>query len=306
MDLSTEYLGIKLPHPFIAGAGPMADTVSGAKQLEDGGAAALVTRSLFDEQVTEISPAAGSEEGGAGQRTSDQFLERLRKIKEAVDIPVFASYNGYDLHGIAESIERVGADAIELNLYYVPVDPTLSSADIEEWGLEAVSELNQTIKIPVAVKLSPFYTSLANFVLKLENTGARGLVLFNRFFEGDIDVEKSEILPSLQLSDSRELLLRLRWLSILSTGISTISLAVTGGVHSAVDAVKALMCGASAIQVVSALLKHGPDHMTAMHKDLRSWMEEAGYDSLRGLRGSVEAFHSRSDYMRLLQTWKWG
>jgi dihydroorotate dehydrogenase (fumarate) len=310
MDLSTNYLGFELPHPFIAGAGPLADTVETAKRLEDAGAAAIVMRSLFEEQL---------DAKAAVTRTSamkpeeyimppDKYLEQLRKIKAAVAIPVIVSLNGHTpgewLH-FARNLEQAGANAIELNLFDVANDAAAPAASVEQRAIEMVREIRKDVKIPLAVKLSPFYTSLANFAQALEGAGANGMVLFNRFFEADIDVEKLEIVAQRQLSDSRELLLRLRWLAILSSSLRSAKLAVTGGVHSAVDAIKAIMCGAAAIQMVSALLKQGPEHLSKVRESMIKWMEEKGYESLEQLHGPMNTLRTRSNYIRLLQTWQW-
>jgi dihydroorotate dehydrogenase (fumarate) len=310
MDLSTNYLGFELPHPFIAGAGPLADTVETAKRLEDAGAAAIVMRSLFEEQL---------DAKAAVTRTSamkpeeyimppDKYLEQLRKIKAAVAIPVIVSLNGHTpgewLH-FARNLEQAGANAIELNLFDVANDAAAPAASVEQRAIEMVREIRKDVKIPLAVKLSPFYTSLANFAQALEEAGANGMVLFNRFFEADIDVEKLEIVAQRQLSDSRELLLRLRWLAILSSSLRSAKLAVTGGVHSAVDAIKAIMCGAAAIQMVSALLKQGPEHLSKVRESMIKWMEEKGYESLEQLHGPMNTLRTRSNYIRLLQTWQW-
>jgi dihydroorotate dehydrogenase (fumarate) len=310
MDLSTNYLGFKLPHPFIAGAGPLADTVESAKRLEDAGAAAIIMRSLFEEQL---------DAKAAAMRTSamkpedyvmspDKYLEQLRKIKAAVGIPVMVSFNGHApgewLH-FTQDLEQAGAQAIELNLFDVANDAAAPAASIEQRAIEMVREIRKTVKIPLAVKLSPFYTSLANFAQALEEAGANGMVLFNRFFEADIDVEKLEIVPQRQLSDSRELLLRLRWLAILSSSLHSAKLAVTGGVHSAVDAIKTVMCGAAAIQMVSALLKQGPEHLSKVRESMVKWMEEKGYESLAQLHGPMNTLRTRANYIRLLQTWQW-
>lgn len=310
MDLSTNYLGFKLPHPFIAGAGPLADTVESAKRLEDAGAAAIVMRSLFDEQFD--AKAAGTRTAAMKPEEyvmrPDKYLEQLRKSKAAIGIPVFVSLNGYapgEWLNFARDLEQAGAGGIELNLFDVANDVAASAASIELRAVEMVRELRKSVKIPLAVKLSPVYTSLANFARALEEAGADGMVLFNRFFEADIDVEKLEIVLQRQLSDSRELLLRLRWLAILSGSLHTAKLAVTGGVHSAVDAIKTVMCGAVAIQMVSALLKQGPEHLSKVRESMVKWMERKGYESLAQLHGPMNTLRTRANYIRLLQTWQW-
>jgi dihydroorotate dehydrogenase (fumarate) len=310
MDLSTSYLGFKLPHPFIAGAGPLADTVESAKRVEDAGAAAIVMRSLFQEQIDAKATVSHPsfmepEEYVMGP---DEYLVQLRKIKEQVNLPVFVSLNGHtpgEWLNYAVALEQAGADVLELSLFDVPTDVEAPAAVIEQRAVEMVQGIRKGVKIPLAVKLSPFYTSLAHFARSLEEAGANGMVLFHRYFEADIDVEKLEIQANRQLSDSRELLLRLRWLAILSSSLRSATLAVTGGVHSAVDAIKAVMCGASAIQMVSALLKHGPEHLSKVRQDMVKWMEEKGYESLAQLHSPMNTLRTRANYIRLLQTWQW-
>jgi dihydroorotate dehydrogenase (fumarate) len=311
MDLSTKYLGLKLSHPFIAGAGPLPDTLDGAKRLEDAGAAAIVMRSLFEEQFeAHVNPIPRSSESPSETFVmgTNQYLEQLRKIKESLNIPIFASLNGHapgkwlDHAGL---IEQTSADALELNVYQVAPNVGESAASIEQNVIEMVREIKKAVKIPLAVKLSPFYTSLANLAHNIEKAGANGIVLFNRFFDVDIDVEKGEIYTHRQLSESKELLLRLRWLAILSDSLDSTTLAVTGGVHSAMDAIKTIICGASAIQMVSALLKHGAEHLSTVHQEMIRWMQEKGYESLEQVHSSMNIIHTRADYIQLLQTWKW-
>ena len=330
MDLSTTYLGLELPHPFISGAGPLADNVDSAKRVEDGGAAAIVMRSLFEEQLHEEQLATHSSTethaDSFGEALSyfpdpddfvigpDEYLEQLRRIKEAVDIPVFASLNGYTLGGWLDSaaaLEQAGADALELNLYYIATDGTESGAVIQERARAMVREVKKICRIPVSVKLSPFYSSLANFALSLEEAGADGMVLFNRFFEPDIDIEELEIVLDLELSRPRDLLLRLRWLGILSGSLKSATLAVTGGVHTSTDAIKAVMAGASAVQMVSALLKRGPGYISTVRQEMAEWMEEKEYESFESMRGSMNILRcprpqdlARANYMRILRTWE--
>ncbi|MHC5109088.1 MAG: dihydroorotate dehydrogenase-like protein [Planctomycetota bacterium] len=329
MDLSTTYLGLKLPHPFISGAGPFADTVSNAKRVEDGGAAAIVMRSLFEEQLhdeqlaTHTSTDAHAHSSGEALTYfpepdefvmgPDEYLEQIRSTKQALDIPVIASLNGYTLGGwldYAKAIQQAGADAVELNLYYVATDRAESAADIEQRNLAMVKEVSHAVTIPVAIKLSPFYTALAHFARSLEDAGAAGLVLFNRFYEPNIDIEELEILMDLEFSDSKELLLRLRWLGILSAQLDSSTLAVSGGVHTAVDAVKAVMAGASAVQMVSALLRRGPNYISTVLLEMSAWMEVKEYASLESMRGSMNMNRcpdpqdlARGNYMRVLRTW---
>jgi dihydroorotate dehydrogenase (fumarate) len=330
MDLTTRYLGLELEHPFVVGASPLTESADAARAAEDAGASAIVMRSIFEEQITRevmaTYDATQTPLESFGEALSylpepddfdlgpDTYLGHVRKIKEAVSIPVSASLNGITPGGwlqYALAIEEAGADALELNLYDVVLDPDVPAAEIEDRAVEVVRSVCDSVSIPVAVKLSPFYTSMANFGWRLYAAGASGLVLFNRFFEPDIDLEELELTSHLVLSSSAELLLRVRWLSVLSAHLSDCSFAVSGGVHTATDAVKALMAGAHTIQTVSALLQNGPDRLSAIRDGVIDWMVENEYDSLDQLRGSMNAHRApnpevleRSNYMHLLQTWK--
>jgi dihydroorotate dehydrogenase (fumarate) len=329
MDLSTTYLGFQLPHPFMAGAGPMADTVESVKRLEDAGAAAITMRSLFEEQIASeqlatsrsmdtpansfaeaLSYFPSPEEFVLGP---DEYLEQIRKNKAAVDIPVIASLNGTTLGGwldYANLMQQAGADALELNVYYLATDPDETGAALERRTVEMVGAVKKAVSIPVAVKVSPYYSSMANVAKHLDACSADGLVLFNRFYQPDIDVEELQVVSDLNLSNSGALLLRLRWLAILSGRIRA-SLAVTGGVHTALDAIKAVMCGANAVQMVSALLKNGPQHLAKVRNEVSKWLEEHEYESLRQMQGSMslqkcpdpKAFE-RANYMHILQSWQ--
>ena len=330
MDTKTTYLGLELPHPFIAGASPLADTVESAMRVEDAGLAAIVMRSLFEEQIDTESLAMNRAidshaESYAEARSyfveplefvvgPDEYLEQVRRIKDAVRIPVIASLNGYSPGGwldYAMKIEAAGADALELNVYYVPTEERESGEEIETRTVAMVTDMKRALRIPIAVKLSPFYTALPSFARKLEAAGADGLVLFNRLFESDIDIEELAVISKMHLSTSSELLLRLRWLAILSGRLHTASLAVTGGIHTSVDAIKAVMAGASAIQTVAALLKNGPRYIQTVRSEMGSWMEEKGYESIDQMRGSMNILRSpnpreyaRGNYMKILQTWE--
>lgn len=329
MDLSTCYLGLKLPHPFIVGAGPMADSLDSARQVEDAGAAALVMRSLFEEQLdleamatfhaTENHAEAHNEaqsyfaEPRGFVMGPDEYLERLRRLKEALSIPVVASLNGVTLGGwtrFATVLQEAGADALELNIYHVVTDRSESAGTVEDHAVEVVRELRSRLHIPLAVKLSPFYTALPHLADRLRKAGADGLVLFNRFFETDVDVEELELQSQLLLSHPRELLLRLRWLGILSSQAGAPDLAVSGGVHAAQDAIKAVMCGASAVQMVSVLLREGARKLHRIRQEMEEWMEERHYSSLHQMKGSMNLEHcpdpsalARANYFRMLQTW---
>lgn len=328
MDLSTSYLGFKLPHPFIAGASPLADKIDSIRQLEDAGASAVVMRSLFEEQIiaeelatnrSMESPAESFAEALSYFPSPEEFvlgpqeyLEHLRKAKEAVNIPIIGSLNGSTPGGWldhAELIEQAGADALELNIYYLATDPDESGAIMVQRTVEMVAEVKEGLSIPVAVKLSPYYGSVANVAKLLVEAGADGLVVFNRFYQPDIDIENLEAVSTLSLSTEDELLLRLRWLAILSGRIHA-DLAVTGGVHTTEGAIKAIMCGARAVQLVSCLLMNGPAQLTRLRVGVADWLEEHEYDSLAQMLGSMsllktpnpEAFE-RANYMQILQSW---
>jgi dihydroorotate dehydrogenase (fumarate) len=330
IDLSIRYLGLDLPHPFIAGASPIADTLESARRAEDGGAAAIVLRSLFEEQLVVESlsthRAVESHMNSFAEALDylpspddfvlgpDEYLTHLAKLSEALSIPVIASLNGCTPGGwleYAKLLEGAGAAAIELNLYQVPLDPDVSSAELEERAIAMVSDVRSSVEIALAVKLSPFYTSLPNFATRLHEAGAEALILFNRFFESDIDPEELSVVHRMELSNSRELLLRLRWLAILSSRVPGPSLAVTGGVHTAADAIKAILCGATGVQIVSEILRHGSHRFGEIRAELANWMEEKEYRSLDEMRGSMNLercpdprAYTRANYLRLLRTWE--
>jgi dihydroorotate dehydrogenase (fumarate) len=329
MDLSTTYLGMTLPHPLVAGASPLADDLDGVRRLEDAGAAAIVLRSLFEEQITReqmseyenIDIHADSFAEAASYFPSPdafalgpfEYLNHLRRAKEAVGIPVIASLNGATPGGwieYARLMADAGADALELNLYRLATDPGTTGADIERQAVETVREVKQAVTVPVSVKLSPFYTAFAHVARELDLAGADGLVIFNRFYQPDIDAEELTAVRMLHLSDSSELLLRLHWIAILSGRIRA-SLAVTGGVHTALDVVKATMAGAHVTQMVSALLRHGPGHLRSVLNDLAAWMQEHEWDSLARMRGNMSFFkvpdpdaYERANYMLMLRSWR--
>jgi dihydroorotate dehydrogenase (fumarate) len=327
MDLTTTYLSHSLAHPFVPGAGPLADDLDQVRRLEDAGAPLITMSSLFEEEINREQVALfhhteSHAESFAEARSffprldvrvgSDQYLDRLRRIKAAVGVPVVASLNGATLGGWLEHgrlLEQAGADAIELNVYLLGADPRMSAQALEARTLEMVRVVKQTVTIPVAVKLSPYYSSFAHLAAELEQAGADALVLFNRFFQPDIDVERLEVERSLHLSTSAELPLRLRWLAILSAQRS-IPLAVTGGVHEPIDAMKALMAGARVVQLTSALLQRGPGYLATLRTDFIRELERLEYASLAQLRGSMNlaacpdpgAFE-RANYMTILRGW---
>ena len=329
MDLSTTYLGLTLSHPIVAGASPLSDELDGVRRLEDAGAAAIVLRSLFEEQITreQLTEYENLERHGESSAEAAsyfpsphsfalgpfQYLEHLRRVKDAVRVPVMASLNGATPGGwidYARLMEQAGADALELNLYRIATSPDTTSEDIEQQAIEIVQAVKRTVTIPVAVKLSPFYTAFAHLARELDQVGADGLVLFNRFYQPDIDAEELAATRTLHLSDSSELRLRLHWLAILSGRIRA-SLAATGGVHAAVDVVKATMAGAHVTQMVSALLMHGPGHLRTVLNDLGAWLEEHEWPSLTGMRGNLSLTkvpdadaYERANYMLMLQGWR--
>jgi dihydroorotate dehydrogenase (fumarate) len=329
IDLSTTYLGFKLPHPLMAGASPLSADLDGARRLEDAGAAAIVLPSLFEEQI-EADEAGAAHHMLAHEQSHAEalsyfplaedyamgparYLEHVRAVSEAVQVPVIGSLNGTTAEGwlrYARLIQDAGADALELNLYHVATDPDESGAAVEQRLLDVVRMVRTHVSIPVAVKLSPFFSSVANLAQHMDAVGAEGLVLFNRFYQPDIDPVALSAVPQLHLSDSSELLLRLRWLAILSGRVKA-SLAATGGVHTAVDALKAVMAGAHAVQLVAALLTHGPAHLGRVRGDMARWLDEHEYLSLAQACGSMSLLRSpdpeafeRGNYMKILQTWR--
>ncbi|MEZ4653396.1 MAG: dihydroorotate dehydrogenase-like protein [Candidatus Eisenbacteria bacterium] len=287
MNLSTQYLGFTLANPIVCGASPLVDNADTVKRLVDAGVSAFVLHSLFEEDI-EKEVAAHDQIAAYGESFAEalsffpeidpshtgprQYLSLVQRVKRAVPVPVIASLNGSSVGGwtgYAKEIEAAGADALELNLYFLPTDTTENAQEIEERCLDIVAAVRQSIEIPLAVKLSPFFSAFAHFAKRLEQAGANGLVLFNRFYQPDIDVETLQVVPNLHLSTSEELRLRLRWLAVLS-GQLGISLAATGGAHNALDVIKAVMAGADAVQMVSALLRHGPDHVRTVLGELRA------------------------------------
>jgi dihydroorotate dehydrogenase (fumarate) len=311
------------------GASPLADDLDTVRRLEDAGAAAIVMRSLFEEQIAleEVATFAVTEAHGHshGEARSyfpgpdafalgpDEYLEQLHRIKKIVGVPVIASLNGVTPGGwlrYARLMEEAGADALELNVYTLATDATEDARTLEERTIEMVRAVRSGVHVPLAVKLSPFYTSFANFAHRLDEAGPAGLVLFNRFWQPGIDVEELEVRRELHLSDSSELPLRLRWLAILSGNVRA-TLAVTGGVHTVLDVIQAVMAGAHAVQIVSALLHHGPEHLAVLRRELEQWLEVHEYGSLREMRGNMSMrscpdpqAYERANYMLVLQSWK--
>ncbi|HMD60920.1 MAG TPA: dihydroorotate dehydrogenase-like protein [Opitutaceae bacterium] len=329
MDLSTSYLGLKLVSPLVVGASPLADDIHTARQIQDAGAGAVVMRSLFEEQIylEELSHAprpsflstVGDPERSVFpalaeyQLNPEQYIRQIADLKAALTIPVIASLNGCRPGGwidYASRFQNAGADAIELNLYQLSTDPGTSALDVEAEMLEAVQMVRGSVRIPVAVKLQPFFTSLPHFAQKLGRARVDGIVLFNRFYQADIDVSEQLAETRLRLSDPAELLLRLRWLAILTPQLRC-SFALSGGVHDGGDALKAILAGAHAVQLVSVLLRHGPRFLATLIESMRKWMGERGYESVSDFRGSMSldrcldaASHERGSYQRILQNWR--
>lgn len=325
MNLATTYLGMRLPHPLIVGAGPLTDDLDTARELEDGGAAAVVLRSMSEEEITgeqmELFFNTESHNESFAEATSfepdpesafgpDEYLEHLRRVKEAVGIPVIASLNGSSAGGwtsYSRLLEQAGADALELHLYHAASDASLSAAEVEQQMIQIVRDVKGKSRIPVAVKLSSFFTAFGNFAAQLDAAGADGLVLFTRFHRVDIDVLELEVTRSMTPSDSSDLQLRLRGIAALAGRVKA-SLAATGGVHTALDVVKATMAGAHVMQMVSALLRNGPRHLRAVRSELEAWMEEHEWDSLDQMRGNMSfgripdpAAYERANFRMMLR-----
>ncbi len=329
MDLSTTYLGLTLKNPIVPSASPLSQRVEDIRKLEDAGAAAVVMFSVFEEQLHHDAEAldhlmtAGTEsfaealsyfpETGSYQVGPDQYLELIQKAVKAVQIPVIGSLNGMSNEGwidYAKQIEQAGAHAIELNTYYVATDPNLTSSDVETLYLDVVRAVKAAVKIPVAVKLSPFFSSMANMARRLDQAGADGLVLFNRFYQPDFDLNEMEVLSDLKLSTPYEMRLPLRWIAILHGQLQA-SLAATTGVHSGLDAVKCILAGADAVQVCSAMLKGGIGQLRTIVKELESWMTEKEYASVAQMKGAMSqksvanpAAFERANYIRILEDYK--
>jgi dihydroorotate dehydrogenase (fumarate) len=325
-DLSTTYLGLKLRSPLVVSASPLSRDLDGIRRLEEAGASAVVLYSLFEEQLRQEEVdlnyhlTAGTEsfaesltyfpQASEFHTGPEGYLKHIRKAKAAVKIPVIASLNGSTLGGwtkFAAEIERAGADAIECNVYHIPTDPTVSAAHIEQTYLDILQAVKATVTIPVAIKLSPFFSNLSNMAHRLDEAGADALVLFNRFYQPDIDLEELEIRPNVLLSTPQALRLPLTWIGILHGRVKA-SLAATGGVHAAEDAVKLLMVGANVTMMCSSLMRHGIDHLRHVERELRDWMEAHEYESVAQMQGSMSQIKcsdpgafERAQYMRAVK-----
>lgn len=329
MDMSTNYMGFDLPHPLIPGASPMANDIDTVRRLEDAGAPMIIMPSIFEEQLVQEeiyvdwALTQGDENSGeaSGYLTTpynfrlgpDAYLKQLQKIKSVVRVPVIASLNGRTLGGwtsYAKQLQQAGADGIELNLYDLALTAFRDSTDVERDMLAIIRDVRKVVTLPLAVKLSGFYTSPVHFVAQAAKAGAGSVVIFNRFYQADIDIDNLTIKRELKLSTSDELLPRLRWAAAISGQVDC-QLAITGGVQNARDAVKCLMVGADAVQVVSALLEYGPDHLKVLRDALAEWLRANEYLSVKQMKGSMSMARSpepelfeRGNYIRILQGWK--
>jgi dihydroorotate dehydrogenase (fumarate) len=328
IDLSTTYLGLKLKNPLVASASPLSEKLDSVRQLEDCGVSAIVMYSLFEEQViresleldrflsngthTYAEALTYLPEVGRYSMGPEAYVENVYRLKQATKIPIIGSLNGVSTGGwiqYAQQIEQAGADAVELNIYYLPVDPDLTGAELEENYVNLVKDLRSQVRIPIAVKLSPFFTSMPNMARRLVEAGADGLVLFNRFYQPDFDLDELEVVPNLQLSSSSELRLPLRWIALLYGRVQT-DYALTSGVHTTTDMLKAIMAGASVTMVTSEFLQNGIERAGEMLGGMLSWLEEHEYESVVQMRGSMSAqavaqpnAFKRTNYMKVLSSY---
>lgn len=328
MNLKTKYLGLELKNPLVASASPMCKELDLLKQMEDAGAGAIVLHSLFEEQINAEANALddflwqGTDVGAESSTVfadlpkyhigPEAYLEHIRKAKAALGIPVIASLNGVSVGGwirYARMMEEAGADGLELNIYFLPTDAETPGSLIEAYYTQLVATLCSTVRIPVAVKLAPFFSNAANVVKLLEKSGANGFVLFNRFYQPDFDLETLEVVPSLQLSTSEELKLRLHWTAILFGRIEG-DIAITGGVHKAEDVIKSMMAGAKVACLTSAILQHGPQHFATLKRDVIEWMEKHEYESIEQMQGAMShrnvsnpAAFERNNYLKVLSSY---
>jgi dihydroorotate dehydrogenase (fumarate) len=328
MDLTTTYMGLALKNPLVPSSSPLTASSDSIRELEDAGAAAVVLHSLFEEQITHEAEelahltTQGTEsfaesltyfpEAGDYRLGPDEYLEHIRKAKLAVDIPVIASLNGVTVGGwidYAKKMEQAGADGLELNVYYVATDPTLHAPDVENRYVQILKAVKSHVKIPVAMKLSPFFSATAAMAKRLDEAGADALVLFNRFYQPDIDLDSLEVRPDLVLSTPHEMRLPLRWIAILCGHVKA-SLAATTGIATGRDVLKVVMAGADVAQVCSVLLRKGTRELDHMLQDMQTWMEEKEYASIRQMKGSMSqracpdpAAFERANYMKTLNSY---
>lgn len=329
MDLSTTYMGLKLKNPIVPSSSPLSQSVDNVKKMEDAGAAAVVVYSLFEEQITHESGeldhylSYGTEsyaealsyfpEPEQFHLTPYQYLDHIAALKKAVNIPVIGSLNGVSTGGwikYAQNIEQAGADALELNVYYIATNPNITGSEVETMYVDVLTEVKKNVKIPVAMKLSPFFTSTSNMARRLDKAGADGLVLFNRFYQPDFDLVNLEVVPNLVLSTNWEMRLPLRWIAILYDNVKA-SLGATSGIHSHEDVIKVMMAGGDVAMMASELLVKGIGRITEILNGMKEWMEKNEYDSINMMKGSMSqkkiaqpAAFERANYMKLLQSYK--
>ena len=325
MDISTTYLGMDLRSPLVASASPLSENIDSIKKLEDAGIGAVVLYSLFEEQIRleQEEYAAHTLQGTESFAESlsyfpdleeyktgpELYLDHIRKAKEAVDVPIIASLNGSTLGGwteYAKEFEKAGADAIELNIYYIPTDENLPGSEVEHKYMAIAKAVKGSVSIPVSLKLSPFFSNMSHMAKQFDDAGIDGLVLFNRFYQPDIDLETYEVTPNILLSASQAMRLPMRWIAILKDKIKA-DLAATSGIHTGTDVVKMLMVGANVTQICSALLKHGINHVKNIEDHMRQWMLEREYHSVKEMQGSMSqkktaepSQYERAQYMKAI------
>ena len=328
IDLSTKYLGLSLKNPVVASSSPLTKDLDNIRRMEDAGASAIVMHSLFEEQLNIDSEeldrhlssgdSVGAEAMGMYPDLAnynigpDAYLEAIVKAKAAVNVPIIGSLNGVSTGGwtrYARLIQDAGADALELNIYYLPTDPTQTSESVERQYCDLIREVRSSVGIPIAVKVSPFFSAMANMALKFDQAGADGLVLFNRFYQPDYDLAELEVVPSLQLSRSNELRLRLHWVAILFGKIKA-DMAITGGVHTAEDVIKSMMAGARVAMTTSAMLQNGIDYLRFVLTEVREWLDKHEYESIQQMQGSLSqqsvphpATYERANYVKVLSSY---
>jgi len=331
IDLTTNYLGLRLKNPIVVSASPLSEKLENFPRMQDAGAGAIVMYSLFEEPIEaeseNIDSALEYGTNSYAESTSylpdmpkyhigpDRYLDLLQKAKKSVDIPVIASLNGKSRGGwsrYAQYMEEAGADALELNIFNIPTDPSISAQQLEDGYVELVRAIRKQVRIPIAVKVGPYFTSLANFASRISEAGADGIVIFNRFYQPDFDLEELEVTPNLVLSSPHELRLRLHWAAILYHQVETY-VAVTGGVHDATDVLKCMMAGANVAMMTSALLKYGIEHLGVVLAGMEAWMEEHEYTSIKQMRGSMSLVNVedptaflRGNYLKMLGSYSFG
>jgi dihydroorotate dehydrogenase (fumarate) len=329
MDLTTTYMGMKLKNPIVHSASPLTEDVDNVRRMEDAGASAVVMYSIFEEQITMESRQLdhyleyGTESFGEAlsyfpelesyKSGPEEYLEKIQEAKRATAIPIIGSLNGVSTGGwidYAKKIQEAGADALELNIYYIPTDPRLTGGEVERMYVDVVSDVKRSVSIPVSVKIGPFFSAMANVADRLAAAGAGALVLFNRFYQPDLDLENLQVVPHLALSTSHELKLPLRWVAILY-GRVPVDFGITTGIHTHEDVLKGLMAGAKVTMLTSEVLKRGISRISHMLGDLTTWMDEHEYESVKQLLGSMSqkncaepAAFERANYMKALQSWR--